>query len=142
MKIKIAFCFLFISLNMFAETLKEFTLLEFKTNIPYNLKEKSKGKKTLINFWASWCTSCAKEIPQLEELKNKYQNVNFIAINAGETNNLINKFLKKYQFTYTLLNDTDRIVSKSLGINALPVTIVIDENLNIIYQGTVPPKDL
>lgn len=135
-------CLTYISFNAQAEKLTNFTLSDFKTNLTYNLQEQTKGKKTLINFWASWCTSCAKEIPQLEELKKKYKDANFIAINAGETSNLINKFIKKYQFSYTVLTDPDRTISKSLGINALPVTIVIDQDMNILYKDIVPPKEL
>lgn len=135
-------CLTYISFNAYAEKLTNFTLSDFKSNSTYNLQEQTKGKKTLINFWASWCTSCAKEIPQLEELKNKYKDANFIAINAGETSNLINKFIKKYQFSYTILTDPDRTISKNLGINALPVTIVIDQDMNILYKDIVPPKEL
>lgn len=135
-------CLTYISFNAQAEKLTNFTLSDFKTNLTYNLQEQTKGKKTLINFWASWCTSCAKEIPQLEELKKKYKDANFIAINAGETSNLINKFIKKYQFSYTILTDPNRTISKSLGINALPVTIVIDQDMNILYKDIVPPKEL
>lgn len=135
-------CLTYISFNAQAEKLTNFTLSDFKTNLTYNLQEQTKGKKTLINFWASWCTSCAKEIPQLEELKKKYKDANFIAINAGETSNLINKFIKKYQFSYTILTDPNRTISKSLGINALPVTIVIDQDMNILFKDIVPPKEL
>lgn len=142
MKNILIFIAILFSLPINADKLANFTLNDFNTNNPFTLQSQIKGKKTLINFWASWCTSCAKEIPELEDLKTKYGDVNFIAINAGESKNLINKFIKKYKFTYTVLSDPDRLVSKSLGINALPVTIVIDDQLNIVYKDIVPPKEL
>ncbi len=142
MKNILIFIAILFSLPINADKLANFTLNDFNTNNPFTLQSQIKGKKTLINFWASWCTSCAKEIPELEDLKRKYGDVNFIAINAGESKNLINKFIKKYKFTYTVLSDPDRLVSKSLGINALPVTIVIDDQLNIVYKDIVPPKEL
>ncbi len=129
--------------NLHAETFKDFTLPIHSKNESIILSKHSKDKKTLINFWASWCTSCIQELPQLEALKQKYEKeANFIAINAGEKNNLIDKFLKKYSFSYLILNDIDRVFSKSVGVESLPITIVVDKNLNIIYRGTVPPKEL
>lgn len=133
----------FFSLNANAEKLPDFELGEYQKNEKFILSKKLNGKKVLINFWASWCTSCAHEIPQLEMLKAKYGNdVTFIAINAGEKSNLIERFLKKYKFTYTVLVDEERLYSKKIGINALPVTIVLDKDLNVLYRDVVPPKEL
>lgn len=139
---------LVISLSFFsfmaqAEELPDFEFNVYQKNEKFILSNKLKGKKILINFWASWCTSCAHEIPQLEALKAKYGNdVLFIAINAGEKPNLIERFLKKYKFTYTVLIDEERVFSKKIGVNALPVTIVLDKEMKIVYRDIVPPKDL
>lgn len=109
----------------------------------FKLSENLKGKKTLINFWATWCTSCIQELPILDTLKNKYgEKVNFIAINAGEQKNLMAKFFKRYKFNYLHLKDEDRSFSKSMNVDSLPVTIVIDKDMNIIYRDVVPPKEL
>ncbi|RPJ79255.1 MAG: TlpA family protein disulfide reductase [Alphaproteobacteria bacterium] len=131
------------SFNACAEKMIDFNLPVYQKNEKFQLSDKLKGKKILINFWASWCTSCIHEIPQLEALKVKYGNdVQFVAVNAGEKSNLIDRFLKKYKFTFVILNDDDRNYSKSIGVNSLPVTIVVDKDMNIIYRDIVPPKEL
>jgi thiol-disulfide isomerase/thioredoxin len=126
-----------------ADKLPDFTLSTVEKNESFILSKEIQGKKVLINFWATWCTSCIQEIPLLENLKEKYkEDVHFIAINAGEKNHLVNRFFKKYKFSYIQLMDNDRTLSKALGVESLPVTIVIDQNLNILYRGVVPPKSL
>ncbi len=125
-----------------ATELKPFSLKEYESAKEINLSE-IKGKKyTLINFWATWCVACIKELPELEELKAKNTDVSFIAINAGEDARKIKKFLKKHTFTYQMLLDTDKSYSKSVGVLELPHTIVIDPQGKIVYSNHRPPKVL
>lgn len=133
----------FISLSAYADKLSDFSLPIYNADSKFHLNENIKGKKILINFWATWCTSCIHEIPQLEALKVKYgKDVVFVAVNAGEKSNLIDRFLKKYKFSYVLLKDEDRSFSKSIGVDSLPVTIVLDQDRNVIYRDVVPPKEI
>lgn len=134
---------LFFSSELFAESFPDFKLPIYKTESEFKLSEALAGKRVLINFWASWCTSCIKEIEILEKLKEKYKDkVVFVAVNAGEKDRLIDNFIKKHKFSYTILYDKDRMFSKSVGVDALPITIVIDQNKNVIYRGIVPPDSL
>lgn len=132
-----------LSFNAYAEKLPDFNLPVYNSDSKFQLSENLKGKKILINFWATWCISCIHEIPLLESLKEKYgKDVVFVAVNAGEKSNLIDRFLKKYKFSFTLLKDEDRSFSKSIGVDSLPVTIVLDKDRNIIYRDVVPPKEI
>ncbi len=132
-----------LSLNVYADVVPDFNLPIYNSDSKFLLSEKIKDKKILINFWATWCTSCIHEIPLLESLKEKYgKDVVFVAINAGEKSNLIERFLKKYKFTYIILKDEDRSFSKSVGVDALPVTMVLDQNRKILYRDVIPPKEL
>lgn len=133
----------FFSLNVYADKMPDFNLPVYNADSKFQLSEVLKGKKVLINFWATWCTSCIHEIPLLESLKEKYGNdVVFVAVNAGEKSKLIDRFLKKYKFTYIILKDEDRSFSKSVGVDSLPVTMVVDQSRNIIYRAVIPPKEI
>ncbi len=136
-----------ISLSLFrsahAETIPNFTLPVHNSKEVFNLLINAQNKKVLLNFWASWCTSCAQEVKELEALKAKYgDSVIFVGVNAGEKSNLMEKFIKKHQFTFIQLVDENRELSKKLGVNALPVTMVIDSKLNILFKDIRPPKEL
>lgn len=132
---------LFLSTSTSAKELKPFSLPIYKAKESYSYKAPHK-KKVLINFWASWCTSCIQEIPILEKLKKDHPEVEFIAINAGDSPRKVKKFLKKHGFTYTVLMDRDKEVSKGMGILSLPQTLVVEKNGEISYHKEVPPNDL
>lgn len=65
-----------------------------------NILEQSKGKVTLINFWATWCPPCVKEFPELVKLYNNYKEKDFsvVFISLDDKSDFDNKlipFLKK-----------------------------------------------
>ncbi|OUR96722.1 hypothetical protein A9Q84_10295 [Halobacteriovorax marinus] len=122
---------------------KEFSLKVFAEDREVTLAS-LKGKKTIINFWATWCTSCIKELPILNRLKldPKASEYRFLAISAGDSKKKIRRFLKRNKFNYTVLMDKSRKVSKSWGVELLPVTIVLDETGKVIYSENIPPLAL
>jgi thiol-disulfide isomerase/thioredoxin len=132
--------FILVTFNLHAEKMTPFQLKEYSSDNIYDLA--AENKKTLINFWASWCTSCIKEIDELEALKKKYPHYQFIAVSAGDTKKKIKRFLKKNPWSYKVLMDQDKKVTKGLGVLNLPQTWVIDEKGNIVYKETTPPKTL
>jgi thiol-disulfide isomerase/thioredoxin len=125
-----------------AKELNDFKLPIYpKGEFSYTSASKEK-KKVVINFWASWCTSCAQEVPLLENLQKQNLDVIFLAINAGDSKRKIKKFLKKYGFTWKVLMDKNKTFSKGLGVVSLPKTMVIDSKGKIIYEDSVPPQSL
>lgn len=131
--------FFIISFTVQAEKIASFQLPIYNENKQYKYSAKT---KTLINFWASWCTSCIQEIPELEALKKENPKMEFLAINAGDSPSKIKKFLRKTKFSYTVLMDKSKKFSKGLGILSLPITMVINEKGEIIYKSNKPPKNL
>lgn len=135
--INILFLFFLLTPLCFSKTLKSFSLPSYLDQNEYRYHY---GKKTVINFWATWCISCIKEIPVLEKLKRENSGVEFLAINAGDSRKKIKKFLKKTGFSYRILMDGSKDFSKGLNIFSLPQTIVVDRNGVIIYHKNIPPK--
>ena len=107
--------------------------------------ESLKADKIVINFFASWCVACMKEVPELNHLKEMVasdQNVIFLAINANEKDYKIAKFLKKTKFSYRILKDKDLEYSLSVGVEELPRTLVLDADKKIIYSSDIPPNKI
>ncbi len=123
-----------------ARKIQSFTVKEYASDQIFDVSQVK--KKTLINFWATWCTSCIKELDELEALKKKYPSYDFVAISAGDTKKKIKRFLKKHPWSYRVLMDKDKSISKSLGVLNLPQTWVIDEKGEILYKDPTPPKTL
>ena len=112
---------------------ESFVLTDVSGN-PFTLNN-FKGKVTLINFWASWCTPCVEEIPSLNRLKQKMQSKPFqlISINYAETPDRIQTFMKKVKVDFPVLLDSDGSISKNWQVVAFPSTYIIGPDGKIKY---------
>ena len=101
--------------------------------------EEWRGKILVINFWATWCPPCLKEIPAFIKLQKELapNNVQFIGI-AVEDQASIVAFLQKQPVNYPILIGGDAAISLSqqLGnlVNAIPFTLIIDANGMIVHR--------
>lgn len=95
------------------------------------------GKVVFLNFWATWCPPCQREMPEIQKLSEKYQNSEDIAIltvvmPGGQEMDAagIKKFLKEKGFTMPVIFDDGRI-SSSFQITSLPTTYMFDCDGNV-----------
>ena len=94
-----------------------------------------KGSVVLVNFWASWCKPCVKEMPSLMRLKNKLASENFkiIAVNIGESKEDILKFKDKIKFDFPALLDLDGKIVIDWNVYAYPTSFIVNKNNKIHY---------
>ncbi|MBI3583863.1 MAG: TlpA family protein disulfide reductase [Nitrospinae bacterium] len=87
-----------------------------------------KGKKVILNFWATWCPPCVNEMPLLQEVYNnrRGEGIEIIGINYNEDYDRVKKFISEKGVTFTILIDSDLKVSMDYGVIGLPVTFFID----------------
>ena len=100
---------------------------------------KTKGKTTLVTFWATWCAPCLAEMPIFQKLVVKYPDkFQVLAIGSSETMSDSVEFVKKhpdYKFTFLLDPDwqmPDSRIWKVFGVKGLPTNLLIDENNKVI----------
>ena len=87
-----------ITTQLYAKQVGDFSLPIYGQDKEFNLKKEAQNyNKIVVNFWASWCTACIKELKELEHLKasNVDKKVLFVAINAGEKKKKIKKVFEK-----------------------------------------------
>lgn len=97
------------------------------------------GKVTVLNFFASWCTPCAAEMPELAALKKDHPNLNLVGIVWNDTPKTLNPWLKKHgnPFTSTWL-DADGNATIDLGVRGIPESLIIDHRGNIRHRLSAP----
>jgi peroxiredoxin len=88
------------------------------------------GKLVLINFWATRCPPCRKEMPYLEELfREGNENLVILCINVGESASKVKGFADENDLSFTILLDANRKVYNSYPKRrkVIPITYLIDE---------------
>jgi peroxiredoxin len=106
-----------------------------------------KGRIVFLNFWATWCTPCQRELPAFQQFQAQQapDGPAILAVDVAETSDQINAFLTKFSISgLNILIDSEAKVSDSYGIFNLPVTFVIDEQGIVRYPkyGAMTVDDL
>lgn len=108
-----------------------------------------KGKVLVINFWATWCAPCKKEIPELIKLRQEWanRNVEFIGI-AVDFQKDVQEFVDRTPIPYPILLAPDEGAQLMQGLgntqSVLPFTIILDPTQHTLESitGIVQPSDL
>ncbi|MBL4908520.1 MAG: TlpA family protein disulfide reductase [Alteromonadaceae bacterium] len=103
-----------------------------------NLVEQ-RGNIILINFWASWCAPCRKEMPALQTLHEKYQDLGFSVwgVNVEQENQAGKKFLADLKLTFPIFFDAKNTLSATYQVAAMPTSVIVDRNgvVRFIFRG-------
>jgi len=101
--------------------------------------ESMQGKIIVVNFWATWCPPCRREMISLEKLyqKTKNENVIVLAVNVGEDIDTVSFFMNSLEPapTFSVLFDTDSIATEHWKVRGLPTTYVVNSEGHIIYKA-------
>jgi peroxiredoxin len=92
--------------------------------------EHYRGKVVLVNFWATWCQPCTKEMPAMQAAHTSLQDQGFavLAINELEDIQKVRDHILEHQHTFDVLLDPDNHVANMYGVVGLPVSVFIDKS--------------
>jgi peroxiredoxin len=96
---------------------------------PSQSLEQYRGKVVLLNFWATWCQPCTKEMPAMQTAYDAFRDQGFVvlAINELEDVPKVREHIAQHQHTFQVLLDPDNHVANQYGVVGLPVSIFIDK---------------
>lgn len=101
-----------------------------------------RGQVVMLNFWASWCGPCRKEMPLLEKIHKKYKRLGFtlLGVNVEENSSAAKKYLRDVKVSFPILFDNTNKTSKLYNVRAMPTTILIDRsgNKRFLHKGYKP----
>lgn len=94
------------------------------------------GRVVVLDFWATWCVPCRAQAMVLESLYDELQgpDVEFLAVNVGEEEELVRDFVRDRPFTYPVLIDPKDTLMPALGIEMLPTVMVLDRSGRAVFS--------
>jgi peroxiredoxin len=94
-----------------------------------------RGQVVLVNFWATWCGPCRKEMPQLNKLYEKYHAAGFqlLGVNVDDDTRKAAEIAAKLGLAFPVLLDADKSASKAYDLSAMPSTVLIDRDGRVRY---------
>jgi peroxiredoxin len=86
-----------------------------------------RGKIVLLNFWATWCPPCRKEMPDMEALYRRFQKSGLVVLAVSdEERETVAGFLAKQNYTFPILLDPERKVNKAFSVEGIPKSFIFD----------------
>ncbi|OIJ10135.1 hypothetical protein BKP35_13550 [Anaerobacillus arseniciselenatis] len=101
--------------------------------------ESFRGKKVIVNFFATWCAPCQEEMPILVALQEKVENENFVVIGVNVTKEEPNRkrvreFVEHFNVNFEVLYDDEGEVMDIYQLIGIPTTFFIDEEGKIVER--------
>ena len=112
----------------------DFTLIDLN-GTSWTLRQ-LRGKVVLVNFWATWCPPCRKEIPTLDALYNRFKDQGFVvlAISAEEASK-VKPFIAEEKVSYPVLLDPGGKVNKLFEVEGIPKSFVYDRDGKLVAES-------
>jgi peroxiredoxin len=95
-----------------------------------------RGKVVLVNFWATWCPPCRKEMPDMEALHQEFkeQGLVILAI-SDEESDKVEPFITEHKFSYPILLDPGRKVNDLFEVEGIPKSFLYDRSGHLVAQA-------
>jgi peroxiredoxin len=96
-----------------------------------------RGKVVLLNFWATWCKSCLKEMPSMQQLYQAYRGKGFeiIAVSVDTASAAkVRAYAEKLGLTFPILHDRDSLISRLYSNPGVPSSYLIDPQGKVAYR--------
>jgi len=91
------------------------------------LIKENKGKVIYIDFWASWCSPCKKSFPWMNNIHNKYKNLEVISVNVDSEKTYADEFLASTPASFPVVYDHNGQIAKKYKLKGMPSSYIINK---------------
>jgi len=112
----------------------DFTLIDLEGK-PWSLQGLH-GKVVLVNFWATWCPPCRKEMPDLEKLYQEFKDQGLLILSISDEDiSKVQPFIAEHRYTYPILLDPGSKVHELFAVEGIPKSFVYDRNGKLVAEA-------
>jgi peroxiredoxin len=112
----------------------DFTLADL-TGKQWHLKD-LRGKVVLVNFWATWCPPCRKEMPDLDSLYQRFASRGLVILAiSDEEPEKVRRFISEHKVSYPILLDPGRKVNELFRVEGIPKSFIYDRDGWLVAQA-------
>ena len=141
MRVVFSFMFLIAGVTCFAQ-IKSLPSVNVKTleGNQFNFKNMdNNGYPMVISFWATWCKPCTKELNNIAELYEDWQdetNVKLVAVSIDDrrSQSKVAPYVNSSGWEYEIYIDPNSDLKRAMGVSTVPHTFLLDKNKQIIWQ--------
>jgi peroxiredoxin len=95
-----------------------------------------RGKIVLLNFWATWCPPCRKEMPDMEKLSHAFAGKGLVVLAVSdEDRGTVAPFIEKQKYTFPVLLDPERKVHEAFDVEGIPKSFIFDRQGRLAAQA-------
>ena len=127
-----------------AQIAPDFTFTDLVTGKTTKLSD-LRDKPVYLNFWATWCPPCVKELPHIQAKDEQYKDrIHFLAISVDSEQEAPAQFISSKGYTFTVGYGNEREISRAYNIEAIPASYIIGTDGTIKAQivGSMDEADL
>jgi thiol-disulfide isomerase/thioredoxin len=94
-----------------------------------------KGKFVLLDFWATWCEPCRRDLPAVEKLHQEFHRKGLVVlgVDGREDSEAVRQFLSSSKLSYPILLTPDSGMIQSYNVTAFPTVVLIDADGKVVY---------
>ena len=116
----------------YLKQMTSFSLRGYKGNaLTLTQPQLEEPQRLVVHFWASWCSPCVNEVPELIDYSKKHPAVKFVIVSVDDYQDDIDKFLKSFPDfnadSYYKIWDGDKKLAKLFDVDRLPMSVVFDK---------------
>jgi peroxiredoxin len=101
-----------------------------------------RGQVVLLNFWATWCEPCEREMPAIQRLHERLapEGLRLVAVSVDDDQEAIDRFRERFRLTFPILWDPDKRVANTYQTYRYPETLLIGRD-GVVIERYVGPRD-
>ena len=115
----------------------DYKLVDLGTGDSVSLRDRYKGRVTLVNIWATWCGPCREEMPSMQEayarLKPRGFAIAAISVDEGPVND-VKRFVRHFGLTFDILHDRTTRIQQVYQTTGVPESFLVDRNGVIVKR--------